>query len=555
MHTISQSVFLQSLGWAILQSIWQVAMLWLVYFVIGRSFLAKQAKARFVLGTFLLSLASFWFVATFVKGMILGSPTPIFFYREEFAVWVNDLSPILSIAYLVLLTAGILRFIRGVQYVNAIRRQGVSRIPVEWRLFTFKTSAVLNIRRKIEIWMSELVESPVTVGFLKPVILIPVSMVNNLSVDQLESIIVHELAHIKRNDFLVNLCLTVGETLLFYHPFARLLGKHIRRDREYICDDTVLQFRYAPELYATALLQAERLRISRAQSVMVVAALSEKNALIDRVNRLFGQKGKTDKRYVGFAAFALLLLFFSTLLPRNPQIFTAPSFVANALTSIESESVSASEDSLKLYSVYSILESRQHSKSRGSGVNEEHSDEISSKDVHSDSSSAAEPDAAMAMAEYEVPAILIPMDELPDPASDMSLVSGRVMMLNIDGENVAVSTDSLAKVIYVNELMLRQAGQRLVAKAIEKELIAKIDWELVANAQTKGIEANIIIREEIARIAMEEEWKKLQQLADSTAEMPHAGIKSSDLISVKKVKDSTETHVRTVSKTRTIVRL
>ena len=98
----------------------------------------------------------------------------------------------------------------------------------------------MRISRPVRLLESAIAEVPVVIGYLKPVILIPAGLLANLPVDQVEAILLHELAHIRRADYLVNLLQTMVESLLFYHPAVWWISHVIRTEREHCCDDFVL---------------------------------------------------------------------------------------------------------------------------------------------------------------------------------------------------------------------------------------------------------------------------------------------------------------------------
>ena len=124
-----------------------------------------------------------------------------------------------------------------------------------------KANAATMIKKKVALWLSEKIDVPATLGFIKPIVLLPIASINQLTTEQVETILLHELGHIKRNDYLVNLFVAIAETILFFNPFAVLLATHLKKERENSCDDFVLSFRNQPETYAKALLVLEQNRI------------------------------------------------------------------------------------------------------------------------------------------------------------------------------------------------------------------------------------------------------------------------------------------------------
>ena len=116
----------------------------------------------------------------------------------------------------------------------------------------------MGIKKPVHIWLSGIVTSPVTIGYIKPVILLPIAAINQLSTQQLEAVLLHELAHIRRYDYFVNLVIRFIQTILYFNPFVKALVKTVEIEREKSCDEMVIQFQYDPHGYASALLMLEK---------------------------------------------------------------------------------------------------------------------------------------------------------------------------------------------------------------------------------------------------------------------------------------------------------
>lgn len=281
---------LQSLGWALLNSLWQMAALWFVY-QLACCFLQKgRSTHRANLASSLLLTGFGWFVSNIFffyndisKGEAISSPLSSYINIEWLPGSLNWISGI----YLLLLVLPLLRFIRNFRYVQVIRNHGLSKIPVDWRIYVQQHSELMGIRKKVEIWVSDFVASPVTIGFLKPMILVPVAAINHLSPQQLEAILLHELAHIRRYDYLLNLLVNIIRTILYFNPFVAALAKSLEREREKSCDEMVLQFRYNPFQYATALLTLEQTRDTQP---LVLGAGGKKGDLLHRIEHIMGHK-------------------------------------------------------------------------------------------------------------------------------------------------------------------------------------------------------------------------------------------------------------------------
>ena len=125
------------------------------------------------------------------------------------------------------------------------------------------------------------IHTPITFGFFKPIILLPVSLLNNITAQQAETLILHELTHIRTNDYLLNWFLLMAETIFFFNPFVKSICKKIRLEREKNCDMGVIAFEYSPALYAETLLQAER--IKQLVPNFQLAAVNRKKQLLHRI--------------------------------------------------------------------------------------------------------------------------------------------------------------------------------------------------------------------------------------------------------------------------------
>ncbi len=163
-------------------------------------------------------------------------------------------------------------------------RRGVEPLAGTWSRRVAALCARLGIRRAVRLMSSTLVEVPSVVGWLRPVVLVPAAALSGLPPDQLEIVLVHELAHIRRGDYLVNLLQVVAETLLFYHPAVWWVNAQIRREREHCCDDVAVAVGGDRLAYARALLGLEELRHVRPRLALGAAG----GSLVHRIRRLAG---------------------------------------------------------------------------------------------------------------------------------------------------------------------------------------------------------------------------------------------------------------------------
>jgi bla regulator protein BlaR1 len=185
-----------------------------------------------------------------------------------------------------------LRMVIGWWYINRLQTEALP-LQDEWSDLLQKLADQLNIKRVIALAQSSRIHAPLVIGFLKPIVLIPSGMVAGLSTEQIETIFVHELAHIRRHDYIINLLQTFIEALFFFNPFVWIVSGIIRREREYCCDDAVLM-KGSPLAYARALARLEEERLSKAMFALSLA--ENKNQLLNRIKRIME---KSAKNYSG----------------------------------------------------------------------------------------------------------------------------------------------------------------------------------------------------------------------------------------------------------------
>jgi beta-lactamase regulating signal transducer with metallopeptidase domain len=331
MPEITHSPFLQALGYSIINSLWQFALLWLIYVSINTLF-KLSSHQKYSTGLLLQFLGFTWFTITFTFyfNQFSNLPNdyslnqPYFLHiahvnsetvRERFLTWIiqtERLLPYLSISYLAFLIFSCCKWIKAYNYTFALRNKGLQKVEVTWRIFVQQISIQLGIKREVKIYLSEMVQTPLTIGFFKPLILLPLASINNLNAEQMEAVIMHELAHIKRCDYLFNLFLALIEITLFFNPFMLLISRHIKRERENCCDDWVLQYEYSATSYAYALLQ-----ISTSQSsspILAMKAAEDKHILFNRIRRIIEKKEISFFNYrYQLIAFIVMLTVLSSL--------------------------------------------------------------------------------------------------------------------------------------------------------------------------------------------------------------------------------------------------
>lgn len=224
--------------------------------------------------------------------------------------WRSALSPALPWIVGVWLVGVLLlslRLLGGWLHLRRLGTRDTTPVPVWLTERSGELIRRLGIRRPVRLALSARVAIPSVSGWLKPIVLFPVGALTGLTPVQLEAILAHELAHIRRHDTLVNGIQTAVETLLFYHPAVWWLSRQIREERERCCDDVAVELCGDAHLYARALLGLETLRGPR--PALAVAATG--GSLLGRVRRLFHPDQAEVEMFprwtAGFAAMTVAL--------------------------------------------------------------------------------------------------------------------------------------------------------------------------------------------------------------------------------------------------------
>lgn len=195
-----------------------------------------------------------------------------------------------------------LRLFNSWRLVRKWRLGGIGSISEEWIMQFQKLVERMKITQQIKLLSSTIVAVPMVIGWLKPLILLPAGLITNLTPSQLEAVLAHELAHVRRQDYLVNLLQNILETLFFYHPAVWWVSAQLRKEREHCCDDIASTICGDPLEYAKALTALEELRVM--PSALVMSATG--GSLLNRVRRLLG--AADEKRAgVGWPLVVLLL--------------------------------------------------------------------------------------------------------------------------------------------------------------------------------------------------------------------------------------------------------
>lgn len=213
----------------------------------------------------------------------------------------------------------------GFLYIQKIKKRNTHPLRESWKLRFDMLAKKLKISQSIWVIESEQVLVPMVIGFLKPMVIIPFGIFINLPETQIEAILLHELAHIKRRDYLVNLIQIFCENVFFFNPALLWLSGLIKEEREHCCDDLAIAVMENKTSFVHALVSFQEYNVNG--SAFEMAFSQKRNHLLDRIKRIIYNNNKPlnamEKLFVTFSLLAAVAL--SAAIPREaPQLSKTP---------------------------------------------------------------------------------------------------------------------------------------------------------------------------------------------------------------------------------------
>jgi bla regulator protein BlaR1 len=238
------------------------------------------------------------------------------FYLEKAAAnawymeWL-EYFPLVAMIWFTVVTTLALKLIIELYNVNKLPLQGCTAVDIALQKRFDVLLVKVGLSKKVALLLSNKTDIPMAIGWLKPVVLIPFSMLSGLTPQQLDMLLLHELAHIRRHDYLVNFLQTLVEILLFFHPAVNWVSKQMRNEREYCSDDVAVQYGGSSLAYAHTLADTASLcQQHRHHTIPNMAMAASGGDLKQRVVRLLDQQQhctKTADTGKWLASFTILL--------------------------------------------------------------------------------------------------------------------------------------------------------------------------------------------------------------------------------------------------------
>jgi len=343
LQVISTQAWVERLGWTLLHFLWEGLSIAAVY-AVGRKWTERRcgsnARYNMACGT-LASMAA----APVVTWILLGPPAeksvaasftaPLSAAATHAAQSVAlsisggtpgaggvSLLPWVVAAWLAGTTVLWVRMLGGWILAERLRGELVRLASNEWQQVLDRLKARLQVSRPVQLLVSSMVQVPVVVGWLRPAVLMPVGALVGLPSAQVEALLLHELAHIRRHDYLVNVLQNVAEAILFYHPAVWWISGHIRIERELCCDDAAVAASGDVFTYACALAGLELARPADAGILMAANG----GSLASRIARLAGRSRPVSHTVSGSGIVVAAMILAITALTLFGQTASRPTF-------------------------------------------------------------------------------------------------------------------------------------------------------------------------------------------------------------------------------------
>ena len=290
-----------ALAWTVVHALWQGLAVGLLVAVLFWVFRQSNPKFRYLIGMLGLLLILTGGITTFGTYYVPPSANDT---QETIAVVLRATSPIPDTTQdATFVESFVTRHIYGIVwfwilgvcffairllgshfYLHTLRKRSEILQGSELQQLVSNIGKRLHLRRKIGVATSSFVQSPMVTGWLKPLILFPVGLVNQLSMEELETILAHEIAHIHRHDYWANIFQSVVETLFFYHPVVWWISNKVRQERENTCDDIAVSLGGNKLLYAKTLLKLQE--HAQTTPALALPLIGQKKLLLHRIQRI-----------------------------------------------------------------------------------------------------------------------------------------------------------------------------------------------------------------------------------------------------------------------------
>ena len=335
-ESIFSPAITEALGWTIIHVLWQGFVVLIALLILLALMNKHSAQVRYFISFTALVILLGWSASTFVsayeyareketlKAELLQNPkyfktvsngsvqaqeqtmvTEFNIKLVKTRAWFQRNFPVFLSVWLIGIGLFTVRLLGGLAYNRRLRTLQLLPFEKKWMDKLKEYAYILNISKDVQAYRSPHTNTPLTLGFLKPIILFPVKAFSGLNEKEIEAIIAHELAHILRNDYLFNIIQSIIEILFFYHPAVWTISRHIRAEREHACDDIAINLTGDQVTYAKALTHAHIFSYQQENLSMTFA--KKKGSLLERIKRIQKQRVMKTNTSEGLIAACIIV--------------------------------------------------------------------------------------------------------------------------------------------------------------------------------------------------------------------------------------------------------
>jgi beta-lactamase regulating signal transducer with metallopeptidase domain len=295
-------------GWTLVHSLWQYSLIAL-FVTLSYAFTKKsQANTRYWIATLglvscgLVSLVTFYVnlhdkisiviaESNFVVHSARSQETS---YTQSFPSLINTYINQVVLFWLIGFFIYVCKYLADFIYCQKIKQLHTKHPDGQWEMHFSELKNSLGIAGNVQLRISEIINIPCVIGHLKPVVLLPAGLLTGLTQKQIEVILLHELGHVRRSDYLISSLQNIFISIYFFNPFVHWISSKMDEERENACDDIAISVSGDPLFYAHTLKEFAEMKNNNA---LAVAITGHKNLLLNRITRLFVRDVSFTKTY------------------------------------------------------------------------------------------------------------------------------------------------------------------------------------------------------------------------------------------------------------------
>ncbi len=327
MNNLIQHPITEALGWTMIHSLWQITLLVICYRGLIMLPHLRKAPIRYALGMGILGLSivlsSITFYQVYEPPLVvelaqhsaeIAVPVKVLddvetslilsnrenevstlvepSFQEKWKGFLSQLEPFiapLALGWMLGILFMGMKFGGSWMYLRNLRKEGLTSVDTDWEKTFQQWVNRMGIKRPVQLRYSPRVSEPLTLGHLKPLVLIPLGLLSQQDPQQIEALLLHELAHIRRYDFAFNIVQSWVEILFFYHPAIWWISREVRESREHCCDDAAIALSNNPLAYAQALTQLQLSSFQPSKTQLTMSASGNTSKFTQRIYRIMGQ--------------------------------------------------------------------------------------------------------------------------------------------------------------------------------------------------------------------------------------------------------------------------